>query len=36
VSVCGDNLDAGDQKITVIATSSDIGKIKFDINDHAE
>ena len=34
VSVSGDNLEAGEQKITVVATTSDIGKIKFDIHDH--
>ncbi len=33
VSVTGDQLAAGQQKITVAATTSDIGKIKFDIND---
>ena len=33
VSVTGDPLPAGPQKITVSATTSDIGKIKFDIND---
>jgi hypothetical protein len=33
VSVAGDNLAAGQQKVTVAATTSDIGKIKFDIND---
>jgi hypothetical protein len=33
VSVAGDKLPAGMQKITVGATTSDIGKIKFDIND---
>jgi hypothetical protein len=34
VSVFGDNLETGEQKITVVATTSEIGKIKFDINDH--
>ena len=33
VSVMGDKLAAGTQKITVAATTSDIGKIKFDISD---
>ena len=33
ISVAGDKLPAGTQKITVAATTSDIGKIKFDIND---
>jgi len=33
VSVAGDKLAPGPQKITVAATTSDIGKIKFDIND---
>jgi hypothetical protein len=33
VSVAGDPLPAGPQKITVAATTSDIGKIKFDISD---
>jgi len=33
VSVTGDKLAAGAQKVTVAATTSDIGKIKFDIND---
>jgi len=33
VSVAGDKLAAGQQKVTVAATTSDIGKIKFDIND---
>jgi len=33
VSVCGENLEAGEQKITVVATTSEIGKIKFDIHD---
>jgi len=33
VTVTGDKLIAGTQKITVAATTSDIGKIKFDISD---
>jgi hypothetical protein len=33
VSVAGEKLAAGGQKVTVAATTSDIGKIKFDIND---
>jgi hypothetical protein len=33
VSVAGDRLPPGTQKISVAATTSDIGKIKFDIND---
>jgi hydroxymethylglutaryl-CoA reductase (NADPH) len=33
VSVTGDKLEAGTQRVTVAATTSDIGKIKFDIND---
>ena len=33
VSVAGDKLPAGEQKITVSATTSDIGRIKFDITD---
>jgi hypothetical protein len=33
VSIAGDPLAAGAQRITVAATTSDIGKIKFDIND---
>jgi hypothetical protein len=33
VSVAGDKLAAGTQKISVAATTSDIGKIKFDITD---
>jgi hydroxymethylglutaryl-CoA reductase (NADPH) len=33
IAVTGDSLAAGIQKITVAATSSDIGKIKFDISD---
>jgi hydroxymethylglutaryl-CoA reductase (NADPH) len=33
VSVTGEKLTAGTQKISVAATTSDIGKIKFDIND---
>ncbi|MBI5934844.1 MAG: hypothetical protein HY867_14160 [Chloroflexi bacterium] len=33
VAVAGDQLAAGAQKITVTATTSDIGKIKFDISD---
>ncbi|MBV6395768.1 MAG: hypothetical protein HFACDABA_01350 [Anaerolineales bacterium] len=34
VSVVGEKLTAGTQKITVSATTSDIGKIKFDISDN--
>ena len=34
VSVSGEKLTPGAQKITVAATTSDIGKIKFDINDN--
>ena len=34
VSITGDPLPAGSQKITVAATTSDIGKIKFDISDN--
>jgi hypothetical protein len=33
VFVTGDKLPVGTQKITVAATTSDIGKIKFDISD---
>lgn len=33
VSVAGEQLPAGPQKITVAATTSEIGRIKFDIND---
>jgi len=33
VSVIGDQLPTGARKITVAATTSDIGKIKFDISD---
>jgi hypothetical protein len=33
VAVAGDKLAAGPQKITVAATTSDIGKIKFEISD---
>lgn len=33
VAVAGEQLIAGAQKITVTATTSDIGKIKFDISD---
>ena len=33
VSVVGEKLLAGEQRITVAATTSDIGKIKFDISD---
>jgi len=33
VEVAGDQLAAGAQKISVAATTTDIGKIKFDIND---
>jgi hypothetical protein len=34
VSVAGEKLAAGVQKVTVAATTSDIGKIKFDISDN--
>ncbi len=33
VAVVGERLAAGAQKVSVAATTSDIGKIKFDIND---
>jgi hypothetical protein len=33
VSITGEKLNTGDQRVTVAATTSDIGKIKFDIND---
>lgn len=33
VSVTGESLGVGTQKVTVEATTTDIGKIKFDIND---
>jgi len=33
VTVAGDKLAAGAQKVSVSATTSDIGKIKFDISD---
>ena len=33
VSVAGEKLTAGTQKITVAATTTDIGKLKFDISD---
>jgi hypothetical protein len=33
VSIAGDKLASGQQKVIVAATTSDIGKIKFDIND---
>ena len=33
VSVAGDPLPPGAQRISVAATTSDIGKIKFDISD---
>jgi len=33
VSVTGEKLAEGEQKITIAATTSDIGKIKFDISD---
>ncbi len=33
VSIAGEKLVAGAQRVTVSATTSDIGKIKFDIND---
>jgi hypothetical protein len=35
VSVFGENLEAGEQKISVTATTNEIGKIKFDFTDHA-
>jgi len=34
VTVAGDKLTSGAQKVTVAATTSDIGKIKFDISDN--
>ena len=34
ITVAGEPLATGAQKITVEATTSDIGKIKFDINDN--
>jgi hypothetical protein len=34
VSITGEKLAAGAQRVTVAATTSDIGKIKFDINDN--
>ena len=34
VAVAGEPLAAGAQKVTVAATTSDIGKIKFDISDN--
>jgi hypothetical protein len=34
VLVTGDQLASGQQKVTVTATTSDIGKIKFDISDN--
>jgi hypothetical protein len=34
VTVTGDQLASGQQKVTVTATTSDIGKIKFDISDN--
>lgn len=34
VAVTGDKLAAGAQKVSVSATTSDIGKIKFDITDN--
>lgn len=33
VSITGEKLADGEQRLTVVATTSDIGKIKFDIND---
>ena len=33
VAIAGDKLAAGAQKISVSATTSDIGKIKFDVSD---
>ena len=33
VSIVGEKLSAGEHRITVAATTSDIGKIKFDISD---
>jgi hypothetical protein len=33
ITVAGDKLPAGAQKVSVSATTSDIGKIKFDISD---
>lgn len=33
VAVAGEKLPAGAQKVSVSATTTDIGKIKFDIND---
>lgn len=35
VSVAGDPLPAGSQKITVAATTSDIGRVKFDVSESA-
>jgi hydroxymethylglutaryl-CoA reductase (NADPH) len=34
VTVAGDRLSSGAQKLSVTATTSDIGKIKFDITDN--
>jgi len=34
VTITGDKLTNGEQKVTVTATTSDIGKIKFDISDN--
>ncbi len=34
VSVTGDKLAVGEQRITVAATTTDIGRIKFDISDN--
>jgi hypothetical protein len=36
VMIQGDPLPAGDVKVTVTATTSDIGKIKFDVKDKIE
>jgi len=33
VSVTGEKLADGEQRVTIAATTSDIGRIKFDIND---
>jgi len=35
VSISGHHLNGGEQKISVTATTNEIGKIKFDIIDHA-
>ena len=34
ISIAGDTLAAGAQKVSVVATTSEIGKIKFEINDN--